>query len=199
MSHKIRRALFAVAMLAISLVGVASASATTVSPSGSGNVYTATNSGSTVFKDSAGTSISCTSSTLTGTTSSSGAFTFSSESFGGTCSGAGFNWTVSTSGTWTGSVTYDAGGNHKFQITVPTAGAHLSNGFGCTFDVQGTTSAWNGTSGGKYVNSGTATLTNASGLSVSNVAFGCFGAVASGPGATFSGTYTLNPTATVSS
>ncbi|HEU4977042.1 MAG TPA: hypothetical protein VFT50_18275 [Baekduia sp.] len=188
----------AAVVLLLSLVGVASASATTVSPSGSGTAYTMTNSGNVVIKDPAGTAMSCTSSSLTGTTTSSGALTFSSESFGGTCTGAGFNWTITTSGTWTGTLTYDASGNHKFQITVPAGGMHFSNGFGCTYDVSGTTSAWNGTSGGKYVNTGNLTLLNAGGLSVSNVSFGCFGTVATGPGETLSATYTVSPVATVS-
>lgn len=182
----------------------------TVNVTNGGNA-TATNSGNLTITDtSTGNSVTCTTSTGSGSvpnatipsaTSPVQVGAINSISFG-SCSGSGFTFTVtpniSATNPWKVNVSgVTSGGVTPGGITGVSAHASAAGGF-CSLDIDGTGGAGSrtGTANGDYTNStGRLAENGGSSLRFFNVSGGCFGLVRSGDPATLSGAYIVRNSA----
>jgi hypothetical protein len=189
-----------VATVAVLGAGPAFAATWTVTPGGS----VSGSAGTTTLKDSTtGTTISCSSSTATGTLKSGSGLTNPIGSIAGisfsNCTGPlGLAFTASV----TGPLPLNAN-SYSSGVTSGTI-THIHgtvSSSGCSAVIDGTSgTADNGTVNATFTNSTSQlkVLTTGSTLHIYNVS-GCFGLISNGDGATFSGTYNITPKQTVTS
>jgi hypothetical protein len=192
----------AAAVVSLSAAPALAATTFTVSPGGS---ITA-KAGTTTLKDnSTGTTLTCTSSAGSGSVKSgsglpgAGIGSISSLTFSSCTGPLGLTFTVTGSAFpyALNATSYSSG---VTSGTISGIHARLS-GPGCSAVVDGTgASADNGTVAVTYTNSSGALAVLASGgnLHIYSVS-GCFGLIHSGDGSSFSGTYTVSPTQTITS